>query len=83
MPKYKCTKCKKNTPRDDLTVKKVSFQTMGDHGVAERTRVAAWLCPPCKASDRDYNRPARQKRAVKPIQVLGGQVGAGGSTLAH
>ena len=53
-PVYECTKCGLETERDLLTVKKIAFLEMGVGGRTIKTRVVAWLCPRCVASDPDF-----------------------------
>lgn len=57
--KYVCTnpQCGKITPREDLTVRKITFLEMGAGGKTIRSRVTGWLCPRCVVSDLDWNRP--------------------------
>lgn len=55
---YKCTKCHKPTPREQLVVKKIMFLGMGAGGRTMRTRVRDWLCPQCVTKDNDWRQPA-------------------------
>lgn len=55
-PHYACTQCKRNTPREDLTVKKAMFTEMGEGARTIRSRVVDWLCPLCLTKDTDYQR---------------------------
>lgn len=56
---YACTVCGKITPRDELSVKKVVFTTMGSRGNVFRTRAVEWLCDTCLYADAEYNAPSR------------------------
>lgn len=57
-PDYKCSTCEAPTPRDDLTVMKVTFLEMGAGGKTIRSRVAGWLCPTCLVKEPHWNREA-------------------------
>lgn len=54
---YRCTRCKTETPPEDLRIKRATFATM--KGKTIRTRTVSWLCPACLAVDVQYNLPAR------------------------
>ncbi|AMS03457.1 hypothetical protein SEA_BENCZKOWSKI14_64 [Gordonia phage Benczkowski14] len=56
---YACTGCGAIVPRDNLSVKKVVFATMGSRGNVFRTRALEWFCDRCLYNDDDYNAPAR------------------------
>ena len=58
---YDCTSCGRTTARDDLMVKRAQFMTMGSGASNVRTRVVAWLCPPCLEKDPQWNLPERHK----------------------
>lgn len=58
--KYQCTVCKKTVPRDELTAKRISFQTMGMRFKTLRSRVIGWLCKECLEKDETWNMPKRQ-----------------------
>jgi hypothetical protein len=60
---YACTRCGAFTPRDDITVKKVVFTTMGSRGNVFRTRAVDWLCETCLGKDKQYNAPKLVSRA--------------------
>ncbi len=60
---YKCTVCGKQEIREDLTVKRVSFQTMGVKWKILRSRVVAWLCDDCRDADEVWLMP---KAAASP-----------------
>lgn len=53
---YVCMSCDKETPRDDLVVKRAVFALMGKHGKLFRSRTLGFLCPTCLECDSDYNR---------------------------
>lgn len=57
---YRCTRCKTATKREELTVKRAVFLTMGEKPKTLRSRVVEWLCKTCLVSD-----PAWQAEAVK------------------
>jgi hypothetical protein len=65
---YVCSNCGSEVEdRDKLTVKKVSFHTMGNPpkgGKTIRSRVIDWLCPDCLIKDDVWTRPAY----VDPIE---------------
>ena len=54
---YRCTQCGKETDRDLLTVKKVSFLEIGENPRAIKTRTESWLCPNCIKEDNAFNIP--------------------------
>ncbi len=54
--KYKCTACGKDVGRDNLTVKRAYFTTMGGKFKTLRSRAVAWLCQSCRDNDFDWNR---------------------------
>lgn len=54
---YRCSECGRQTPRDLLTVKKVSFLEMGENPKAIKTRTESWLCPDCINKDKAFNIP--------------------------
>jgi hypothetical protein len=60
---YKCSVCGREEQREDLTVKRVSFQTMGIKFRTIRSRVVAWLCDDCRSEDVAWNMP---KAAASP-----------------
>ena len=49
--RYDCTLCGKKQKRDDLTVKRSVFMTIGKRPYVLRSRTVAWLCPACLAVD--------------------------------
>lgn len=57
---YKCSKCGAKpvgpggTVKEMLVVKKVLFAEMGTTGRTLKTRVVAWLCPPCTKEDEAW-----------------------------
>lgn len=55
---YRCTRCKKKTARDLLTVKKIQFLEMGVKGKTLKTRTADWLCPACIVQDEHWKKEA-------------------------
>ena len=55
---YKCTRCNKSEKRELLSAKKVSFQELGVRPRIIRSRIVAWLCPPCVARDEDWRQDA-------------------------
>lgn len=55
--RYTCTKCGQDTPREKLTVKRVSFQTMGVGFRTLKSKVVGWLCPVCREADDLWNAP--------------------------
>lgn len=55
---YVCSNCNKPSDRNLLTVKKVLFLEMGVGARTIRSRVVGWLCPPCVATDSQYNAPS-------------------------
>lgn len=70
--RYPCTACQRRTPRDELTVKRVSFFKFGERGKLLRVRTVAWLCPDCKLSDVDWNRPRGGGAPIPPKKVPNG-----------
>lgn len=70
---YSCTRCKKNTPRDELTVKKSVFLEMGELARTIRSRVVDWLCPECVVKDLDWRRPPNQIPGNSTLVELRGQ----------
>lgn len=58
--KYQCTVCKRTVPREQLTAKRISFQTMGERFKTLRSRVIGWLCEDCREKDSIWNLPKRQ-----------------------
>jgi len=71
---YACTRCGTPTARDKLTVKKSVFTTMGTGAKTVRSRVLDWLCPPCLASDQEWNldayvAPEDREEQVSPQQL--------------
>lgn len=58
---FKCTKCGKDTDRDDLMVKRVQFRDMGETGAIRKTRVTDRLCPDCLNLDPDWQRKPWKK----------------------
>jgi hypothetical protein len=68
---YVCNGCGKHTARKMLTVKKILFTSMGAGSTTTRSRVQAWLCPPCVQKDPDWNLPAnRQPSERVPAQMI-------------
>lgn len=55
---YKCSACGRETLRDLLTAKKITFTDMGPGAKTKRQRTVAWLCDECLPLDEDYLRPA-------------------------
>jgi hypothetical protein len=68
LPEYQCTECGATPGRDNLFVKRVQFQTMGEGARTIKSRVVDWLCSRCISQDVDYNREAF---APKKVQRLG------------
>ena len=73
-PHYGCTNPDCLSPdvdRELLTVKKVVFLEMGEGGRTVKSRVTAWLCPTCTATDPDWNRekfnPPRPQGFLPPL----------------
>ena len=66
---YDCTSCGRTTARDDLTVKRAQFVTMGMGATNLRSRVIAWLCPPCLEKDREWNLPERHKPSKPDVSL--------------
>jgi hypothetical protein len=58
-PLRQCTRCGEFVRRSELTVKRAQFQKMGSGASSFKSRVMAWLCPPCLLDDREYNLPER------------------------
>jgi len=54
---YKCSSCGATHERDRLTVKRALFLGFGRNAKALRSRVVAWLCDDCRATDPDWSRP--------------------------
>jgi hypothetical protein len=48
---YTCTKCGLQKRRDELTVKRVQFATMGTGYKTLKSRTTAWLCKDCLDDD--------------------------------
>lgn len=48
---YRCTNCNRDVGRDNLTVKRVEFCTMGEKFRRLRSRTVAWLCNACREAD--------------------------------
>ena len=67
---YKCTRCNRETPRDELTVKKSVFLEMGERARTLRSRVVGWLCPPCIVDDSDWQRPPHRTQNEGGMQSL-------------
>lgn len=66
-PEYRCTRCEKVADRDQLTVKRVSFHTMGRENKRLRQRTLGWLCRDCREKDPEWNKDdARVGRAWYP-----------------
>lgn len=59
LPEYRCTRCGREAPRDELTVKRASFHEMGANGRRKASRTTDWLCPDCLSEDKDWNRPPK------------------------
>lgn len=55
-PHYACTRCTAPTKREELTVKKALFTTMGEGPKTKKARVVDWLCGKCLTEDFDYQR---------------------------
>lgn len=53
---YVCTRCGTTAGREDLVVKRVQFVLMGEGASTIKSRVVAWLCPPCTETDEDFIR---------------------------
>lgn len=69
-PHYACTRCEAPTKREDLTVKKALFTTMGVGAQTKKARVTDWLCQSCLRVDSDYNRePWAPPRVVNQLAV--------------
>lgn len=54
-PDYVCSNCKREVPRELLTVKRATFMQMGAGARTLRSRVKGWLCEDCIAMDPDWN----------------------------
>lgn len=52
---YRCSVCGREKKREELTVKKVNFQTMGQGARIIRSRVLGWLCKSCLSNDPVWN----------------------------
>lgn len=64
---YRCSKCDQPTPREQLTVKRVMFTTMGSKAKRLRIRTEGWLCPTCRENDPMWQmEDARRGRAWYP-----------------
>ena len=48
---YKCTECGNKPGRENLCVKRVSFNEIGRNGKRLKTRTVAWLCEDCRNID--------------------------------
>jgi hypothetical protein len=76
---YKCSVCQRETLRDLLTAKKISFTTMGAGAKTLRTRTVAWLCDECILVDEDYTReaysgaPGMQSPALERVRAAEGK----------
>lgn len=57
---YRCTICNRETLRDLLVAKKVSFSKLGPGAKLIRSRTVAWVCDECIERDEEYNLPAFQ-----------------------
>ena len=69
--RYTCTKCGRDTPREDLTVKRVVFADMGERAKYRRARVVAWLCPECLEIDPVWNSlPTAESPGAKNTVVI-------------
>jgi hypothetical protein len=68
LPVYRCTKCKRDCKRAELTVKKAVFLEMGEGARTVRSRVMEWLCESCLEVDPEYN---KEKFAPKEVTVNG------------
>lgn len=55
---YICSACGRETLRDLLVAKKISFTGLGSGAKTIRTRTVAWVCDECIEVDVDWNRPA-------------------------
>jgi hypothetical protein len=69
---YACGRCKKPTPRELLTVKKIEFRGMGVGAKTLRTRVDSWLCPECVVEDPHWNKDPYVAATVAPVSVSHG-----------
>lgn len=67
-PEYVCTECGATPGRQNLYVKRIQFQTMGEGARTIKSRVVGWLCAKCVTEDMDYN---REPFAPKEVQRLG------------
>lgn len=54
---YRCTQCGEERPKEDLTVKKVEFATIGSPFKRLKVRTVAWLCKKCRDGDPAWNQP--------------------------
>jgi hypothetical protein len=71
---YECSKCGVRVERHHLTVKRVGFRGMGEHGATKKSRVVGWLCDTCLTDDPEWNAPPgknyermKNQEEVKPI----------------
>jgi hypothetical protein len=64
--RYKCSVCRRPTPRDRLTVKRALFLGFGRNSKSLRSRVVAWLCDECREVDEDWTRPTTKGGAPLP-----------------
>jgi hypothetical protein len=55
--RYACTQCGNEVGRDNLTVKRVEYATMGEGYKKLRVRTVAWLCNPCREADPPWSTP--------------------------
>jgi hypothetical protein len=51
---YSCTCCGAEVGRENLTVKRAFFTTMGKPPTTIKSRTVAWLCQPCLDKDPDW-----------------------------
>jgi len=54
---YSCTVCGKTKKRDQLTVKRVEFASMGEGYKTKKRRTVGWICEPCLTQDPDWTLP--------------------------
>lgn len=62
----KCTGCGNTFHREQLTVKRAVFDTMGQKYKRLKSRTVGWLCAPCLEGDPDWT----QERWSKSLPVL-------------
>lgn len=54
---YKCSQCDRETDRELLTAKKISFCEIGMNAKTLKSRIVDWLCPDCLVKDDVWNKP--------------------------